>query len=120
MDKLQVKPDTLIAVAHTKDERKRVALIASELIRAAAEMTVDGANKAVAVREGIKSAIFPDGVFDDELRKWVVDLLGIGGFVGSALRGFLRFLPISKIVDALIDFGVKTAYEAMKKAGLAL
>lgn len=120
MNELIAKPDTLIAMAHTKDERKRVALVASELIRAAAELTIDGPSKAVAVREGIKRAVFPDGVFDNELRAWVADLLGVKGFVGTALKGFLRFLPIGKIVDALIDFGVKTAYEGMKKAGLAL
>lgn len=117
---LQAKPDTLIAAAHAGDQRSRVGILAAELIRAAADLTVDGPSKAVAVREGIKAAIFPDGVWDDELRKWVVDLLGIKGFVGSALKGFLRFLPISKIVDALLDFAVKTAYTALKKAGIAL
>ena len=117
---LQANPDTLIAVAHAKDERSRVGILAGELIRAAAALTVDGESKAVQVREGIKSAIFPHGVFDDELRQWVADMLGVKGFVGSALRGFLRFLPISRIVDALIDFAVKTAYEALKKAGVAL
>lgn len=117
---LQVLPDTLIAASHAPDQRSRVGILAGELIRAAAALTTDGQSKAVEVREGIKNAIFPDGVWDDELRKWVVDLLGLKGFVGSALRGFLRFLPISKIVDALLDFAVKTAYEAMKKAGVAL
>jgi len=117
---LQAKPDTIIAASHAKDERSRVGILAGELIRAAAALTISGESKAIEVREGLKAAIFPGGLFDDELRTWVADLIGLKGFVGTAFKGFLRFLPIGKIVDALIDFGVKTAYEGMKRAGVAL
>lgn len=113
-------PEVIITAARQPTETDRIGLLAGALIRAAADLTVSGQDKHQAVVDAIKGALFDAGVTSDALRKWVTDMLGIGGFVGGALRGFLRLLPVQKIVEALISYAVQTAYRAMKRAGIAL
>lgn len=112
--------EALIAAGHQRSEPNRVGVLAGELIRAAAQLTVSGEEKHQQVVDALRNALFMAGASPDELRKWVTEALGIGGFAGRALRGLLRIVPIGKVIDGILGYAVQTAYRAMKRAGIAL
>ena len=112
-------PHELIQASMTNvKEDERLGILLGGLIRTAAELTIEGADKKEAVRLGLKEALFHGVADPDDMRDWLRRINpweGIGGWTADKL---IRLMPVESMVDALLDTVIETTYQSMRRAGL--
>lgn len=112
-------PHELIQASMTGvKEDERLGILLGGLIRTAAELTIEGADKKQAVRLGLKEALFHGVADPDDMRDWLRKINpweGIGGWTADKL---IRLMPVESMVDALLDTVIETTYQSMRRAGL--
>lgn len=100
---------------------KKITIAIGEGIRLAADLSnTTGFQKHDAVREGVKAIFLPQPAGEDEIKQFLDDLLAFSGWAEVATDAIIRVVPIERLLDSFLDFGIRAAYRGMKDAGIAL